>query len=167
MITCPRRHFLVPAFAILIAGCVAEGAFPSLAPRAAERELNEEPETAVPAIPSDPALTARAAELVLLARAGEREFSRAYPEARPAARAAGVEGSESWVVAQEWISGLEAARVETMRALAELDQLLLARAGQPTSESDFAALQAALEEAERIAANQQTRIDSLREMVRR
>lgn len=164
-----RLRHSIPALvpAALLAGCVAQGPFPSLEPREGELAVStEEPVRTPPVVPSDPALLAQAAELVALARAGEREFEAVYPEAAAAAQAAGEEGSESWVIAQEWLSALEAARVETMRALGALDQLALARAAEPTAESDFAAVLAALEEAEEIAAAQETRLDRLRALIR-
>lgn len=154
------------AAALLLAGCVAEGPFPSLAPREAEREISlEEPVREAPDVPADPALTARAAELLAAAQAGERDFDAAYDAAAAAARNAGAWGSESWVVAQQALSRLESARAETMRALAALDLLAIERADEPTAEQDFAAILAALEATEAIAAAQQLRLDALRELV--
>lgn len=161
-----RPRLALLATSLLIAGCVAEGPFPSLAPRPAEREmLEEEPVRAPEPVPSEPALLARAAELVALARTGERDFESELGAAAAAARAARPFGSESWVLAQQALSRLEAARAETMRALAALDLLAAERADQPTDPADFAALLAALEQVEAIAAAQETRLDALRAMV--
>jgi hypothetical protein len=49
-----------------------------------------------------------------------------------------------------------------MRALAELDRLAIGRAEVPTSSEDFAALNAAIAEVERLAVSQQQRWDRLR-----
>ena len=166
MATPPPRSFAGLAAAALLAGCVAEGPFPSLAPRAVERaDPTAEPVRTAPAVPSDIALRARLSELIALARQGERDFDAAYGRAQAAAGAAGARGSESWIDAQEAISRLEAARAETTRALAELDGLAIERSDQPTNAGDHAALLAAIEQAEAIAAGQQGRIDRLRTSV--
>lgn len=158
----PRRIALAGLAAALAAGCVSQGPFPSLAPRPAEREdWSEEPVRTAPAIADDPALRARVAELLAEARAGARAFDADFGAAERAAAHAGPEGSDGWIEAQQAISRLDAARGQTGEALAELHQLRLARAGQPTSAADLAALDAASQEAEAIAARQQQRIDRL------
>ena len=170
----PRLSAGFPALAALAAlpaitgGCTRDGEFPSLEPRAVEREDPlEEPVRTPPRVASEPALRGRAAELVAEARRGERAFEAALGPASAAARGAGAPGSERWVVAQQAISRAEAAREPTMRALAELDRLVTERATVPTHPGDFAAIRAALDEAARIAAGQQQRIDRLRGNVRR
>jgi hypothetical protein len=147
---------------MLLTGCVSQGPFPSLAPRPAESEdWTEEPVRAAPAVADDPALRARVAELLAEARAGARESDADLGSAERAAAHAGAQGSDSWIEAQQAISRLEAAQARTGEALTELHQLRLARAGQPTSPADLAALDAAIAEAEAIAARQQQRIDRL------
>jgi hypothetical protein len=156
------------AAAALAGGCTRDGEFPSLEPRAIELEDPlEEPVRTLPAVAADPALRARALELLAEARRGDREFEAALGPATAAARSAGAPGSESWVVAQQAITRAEAARAPTMQALAELDRLAAERAGVPTNEQDFAAVRGALEEAERLAGGQQQRFDRLRGSVRR
>jgi hypothetical protein len=156
------------AAAALAAGCARDGEFPSLEPRAIELEDPRAEPVRTPAeVAGEPALRARAAELLADARRGEREFESALVPASAAARAAGAAGSESWVVAQQAISRAEAARAPTMRALAELDRLIVERARVPTDERDFAAIRTALEEVQRLAAGQQQRFDRLRGAVRR
>jgi hypothetical protein len=148
--------------ALLLAGCVSAGPFPSLAPRPAEQEdWSEEPVRPIPVVADDPALRARIAALLDEARAGQRAFEAEAPGAERAAARAGREGSDSWLEAQQAISRLEAARGRSGTALADLHALALARAAGPTSEADQAALKAAIEEAEAIAAGQQQRIDAL------
>ena len=62
------------------AGCAARGPFPSLAPRAVERELAEADERtpAAAVIADDPALASRVAGLLADAKAGEAEFQTAF-----------------------------------------------------------------------------------------
>jgi hypothetical protein len=148
--------------AALLAGCVSQGPFPSLAPRPAEMEdWSEEPVRPVPVVADDPALVARIAALLGEVRVGQRAFEAEAPVAERIAAKAGARGSDSWLEAQQAISRLEAARGATGAALAELHALDLARASAPTSEADQTALKAAIEEAEAIAARQQQRIDRL------
>ena len=151
-----------PVAALLLAGCVAEDGFPSLALRPAELDLStEEPVRPAVEVPSDPALRARVAELLRLAAEGEQSFSAAIGPAEAAVRAAGAVGSDGWVEAQQAVSRLETAREPTTRALAELDQLSLQRAETATNGEDFAALNGAVEEAGRIAASQEQRLQRL------
>ena len=142
--------------ALVLAGCVSQGPFPSLAPRPAESEdWTEEPVRTAPAVADDPALRARAAALLDEARAGLRDFDADFGAAERAAAQAGSEGSDSWIEAQQAISRLDVARGRTGEALAGLHQLRLDREGQPTSAGDLAALDAA------IAARQGQRTDRL------
>ena len=115
-----------------------------------------------PAVADDAVLRARIQALVGEARQGARTFDDDFAAAERAAAGAGAAGSDSWIAGQQAISRLEAARGRTGNAAAELDQLNLARADLPTSAGDQAALDAAIAEAARIAANQQARIDRLR-----
>ncbi|HEX8654326.1 MAG TPA: hypothetical protein VF693_03780 [Allosphingosinicella sp.] len=167
----PRTSAAWPALlaaAAIASACKPEGTFPSLAPRPIESEDPlEEPVRAPPVVVADLELRTSAASLLAEARRGHGAFEAAAGAAASAARGAGAPGSESWVVAQEAISRAEAARAPTMRALAELDRLATERAGLPTNEADFAAIRAALAQAERLAAVQQQRMDGLREAVRR
>ena len=161
MIRLPPLRTMAAAL-LLTVGCAAEGPFPSLLPREAERATAEEPEQPVREAPSEAGVGSSVAELLALARQGDNAFEAAHARASEAVRGGGAVGSDSWVAAQEVISRAEAARADTTRALVELDQLALARAGRPTNPADLAAIQAAVAEAERIAAGQQVRIDRLR-----
>ena len=146
----------------LLAGCVSQGPFPSLAPRPAEREdWSEEPVRAVPAVADDPALRGRLAALLDEARAGRRDFDADLAAAERASARAGAEGSDSWIEAQQAISRLEAAMARSGEALAALHQLRLDREARPASAADRAALDSAIEEAEAIAARERERIARL------
>ena len=161
----------------LVGACAAAGPFPSLAPRAVERDLTggsapagcpdfpEAEPTPAPAAPPpvnpDPQLGARATELLTAARAGEADFAAALPRARTAAQAAGGPGTESWVAAQQEISRLEAARARTVDALAELDSLAISRSGAAVGEEDYQAVLAAAEEVRALVQAQQAELDAI------
>lgn len=148
--------------AALLAGCVSQGTFPSLALRPAEREdWSEEPVRTAPAVADDATLTTRIASLLADARAGWGDFQADLDAAERTAAHAGREGSDSWIEAQQALSRLEASRGRTMQAAEELHQLRLERAGAATSPGDVAALDAAIGEAGAIAARQQQRIERI------
>jgi hypothetical protein len=150
------------ALLLLLAGCVSQGPFPSLAPREGEQLAIEEPEREAPTVADEPALRARIAALRDQAREGMRTFDGAFEGAERSAARAGAEGSDSWVEAQLALSRLEAARGRTADAAAELDRLDLERADQATSAADQALLEEAIAEAARLTANQQDRIERIR-----
>jgi hypothetical protein len=161
-----------PALAVVVAmmasACTPDGEFPSLAPRAIEQQDPlAEPVRNPPVVPSDPALRARAAELLAAARRGEAEFAATLALASAAAARSGEAGSESWMEAQQALSRAEAARAPTTAALAELDRLLVERAAIATAASDLVALQEALAEIERLSRVQQERLDSVRRSIGR
>ena len=147
----------------MLTGCVSDRDFPSLALRDVELDRSTEAAPRPPVeIPSDPALRRQIVALAAQARTGDVAFERAYGPAASAMAAAGGEGSESWVEAQQALSRLEAARAETMRALGDLDALAMARANAPTNAGDLAALDTAIDSIEGVALGQQQRLDSLR-----
>ena len=148
--------------AALLAGCVSQGTFPSLALRPAEREdWTEEPARIAPAVADDAALRARIASLLAEAREGWREFEADLPVTERAVARGGREGSDGWIEAQQALSRLETSRGRTMQAAEALHQLRLARAEVPTSPGDLAALDAAITEVAAIAARQQQRIERI------
>jgi hypothetical protein len=156
----------LPGLAIFLAaslaGCAAQGDYPSLAPRPAEREdWTEEPVHAAPAVAADPALRTQIAALLARAREGERAFAADLPAAERATAHIGPQGSDSWVEAQQAISRVEAARSRTDEAAAELHQLRLQRTGQPTSSADLAAIDAAIAEVATLTERQQQRFDRI------
>jgi hypothetical protein len=157
-----RRVAALLPLAAVLAGCVSEGPFPSLAPREGEQLAIEEPVRAALDVPSDPALRRRIAEHREQAARGERAFETAYGPAEAAARAAGPAGSDSWIEAEQAVSRLEAARGETMGALAELDRLASQRGDMPTNAADMEALTGMMAVVQDIADRQQARIDRLR-----
>ncbi len=164
----PRPLLLPPALAaaLMLGGCVSQGPFPSLAPRPEEGIVSTaEPMRPEPAVADDAQLRARIGALVAQALEGLSAFDAAYPAAERAANAAGTDGSDSWVAAQQALSRLEAARSKTSTARAELDRIALERAGLPTSAADREILERAIREAERIAMNQQVRLDGLKARV--
>jgi hypothetical protein len=129
-----------------------------LAQRPGENEPIEEPVRTAPVVADDASLRARLAELVGQARRGMAAFNDAYGPAERMARNAGASGSDSWVEAQQALSRLEASRGETTGTASELDQLNRARADLPTSAGDQAAIDAAIADVDRLAAEQQARI---------
>ena len=152
-----------PATVLLLGGCAVEGGFPSLAQRPVEREVAvDDPVRPAVDVPSDVELRGRIAELRRQAAEGERSFEAMLGPADAAIAAAGAAGSESWIEAQQALSRLEASRAATTQALAELDRLVVVRAEIATSSEDFAAIESAIAEVERIAASQQARWDRLR-----
>ncbi|HEV2817560.1 MAG TPA: hypothetical protein VGW40_10135 [Allosphingosinicella sp.] len=147
---------------LLLAGCVSQGPFPSLAPRLAEREdWTEEPVRAAPVVADDPALRERIAALRGEAQAGWRDFEADFPAAERASARAGQEGSDSWIEAQQAISRVEAAMARSGEAVAALHQLRLERQARPASTTDLAALDAAIEAAEAVVARERQGIDRL------
>ena len=154
---------LLPACAgALLAGCVSEGPFPSLAPRPDERLAIEEPVREAPQVPDDSALRVRINRLLGEARAGDAAFERDFEAAARAASRAGAEGSDSWIDAEQAFSRAEASRLRATDAATELHQLALARAAEPTSPGDLAALEAAIAQVDGIVAAQQARLNRIR-----
>jgi hypothetical protein len=154
------------AFFLLLSACstTPPAAEPSLAPRAAEAI---DPRVPIPneviAGPADPALAARIAELMGEVRSGDAAFQATAQTAETLVAAAGPAQSESWIVAQEALSGLVAARGPVSKAIADLDAL----ASEPLAASggilpgDLAAISAATSEAGAIGAQQAATIDRL------
>ena len=158
------KPFRVPVLfaAALLAGCVSEGPFPSLAQRPDERLAIEEPVRAAPVIADDRAFRARIDRLLGEARSGDAAFERDYDAAARAAARSGTEGSDRWLAAEQAFSRAEASRTRATDAAAELHQIAMDRAGQPTSPGDLAALEAAIDRADTIVAAQQARLNRIR-----
>lgn len=153
--------------ALLVGGCGVAGDFPSLLPRDVEQLSLEEPIRTDPPIATNPAIRARAASLLAAVRSGDGAFETAYRQALPRARAAGPSGSDSWIIAQEAISRVEAARGPSTAAFAELNTFIIDRADEPTDPADHQAINASLAAAEAIVTDQATRITGLQRLVRR
>ena len=154
-----RPLLLLP---VLLAGSVSQGPFPSLAPRPGEQLAIEEPVRQAPDVPPDPGLRLRVQELRQQAERGRQAFDAAWPAAEAAARAAGASGSDSWIAAEQAISRLEAARMQTTEALAQLDLLASGRASMPTNPDDYQAIVGIQAVVQEIADEQQARIGRLR-----
>ena len=121
---------LLPSIALFLSGCAGTlTGYPSLAKRAVENApVGEAPAPPAP-IAADPALLAQVDRLAAQAQAGSAAFDKAWPGADRATRAASgaAVSSESWVTAQLAISALEAARNDSVSALASLDTLYVER----------------------------------------
>jgi hypothetical protein len=140
------------------------GPYPSLQPRAGEaidprlpvvRPINDRPVTA--------ALASRLADLVAQARSGEEAFDLAAVAAEKLAASAGTAQSESWIVAQEALTGAIGARRPVANALGDIDALgatALQRQGG-LAPNDLAAIQRASSEVALIDSRQAARIDAI------
>ena len=158
------RFLLLPVSLLLVACATSQSPEPSLAPRAAEAI---DPRVPIPdeivTGPADPALAARIAELLGEVRSGDAAFQAAAQNADALAAAAGPAESESWIVAQEALSAVVAARAPVTKAIADLDELAAGRiaASGGILPGDLAALQAATSEASAIGQRQADVIDRL------
>lgn len=163
---------LSSAFALLCltAACAADGSFPSLAQRPAEKAFAAErdaPDPVAQQAEADPALVRQAREHVARAEAGRGAFEAAYQAAAALAARAGPEGSETWVQAQQAVSRAISAETETGRAMADLDQLAAARASAGTlGDGDAAALRDASARVQAIAEAQAERLRGLEARLR-
>jgi hypothetical protein len=138
------RLFLRSLALLLIGGTGAasaqEAGYPSLAKRPIEsrdRDAEVAARSAAAArLPADPALAATLAPLAGKARDGAAAFDRLYPDTdRAVTRAEGAApASETWVVAQQAVSTLEAARYDCVASLATLDTLYVERLDRAAAE---------------------------------
>jgi hypothetical protein len=158
------RPFPLIVIASLSACSMPQAAGPSLAPRAAEAI---DPRVPIPGEvvtgPVDPALATKITELLAEVRAGDAAFQSAVPNVEALAAAAGSAQSESWIVAQEALSGLVAARAPVTKAIADLDALAATRiaASGGILPGELAAIEAATAEAGTIGQRQADLIDRL------
>ncbi|HEU4969758.1 hypothetical protein [Sphingomonas sp.] len=154
------RLFLLVS--LMLAGCSSAGIGPSLAKRPIEdRDLSEPVRQVAPPAPADAALKAQIDALLQRAQAGQTGFAALLPKADSAASAAGAEGSESWVVAQELLSALESERAPSTAALAELDALIAERV-RTGSDVGLSELQAADAQVQAMVEAQQRDFERLR-----
>ena len=150
---------------LILAACTTpQSGEPSLAPRAAEAV---DPRVPIPseviAGPADPALAARIAELLNQVRSGDSAFQSALQDAERLTAAAGPAQSESWILAQQALSGLVAARAPVTKAIADLDALAATRiaASGGIFPGDLAAIQSAAAEAAAIGEREAAAIDQM------
>ena len=155
----------VPFLALGLIGCAVTSATePSLARRPAEAIDPRLPIASAPTPgPVDAALAAQLAQLVAEGRAGARLFDAEVGQAQVLANAAGPAQSDSWILAQQALSGLEGARARSTKALADVDALAAARilGGAGLSFSDRTAIEAALSDLRALTDRQVTTFDRL------
>jgi hypothetical protein len=158
----------LPLALLLLAGCAqSAGIGPSLGLRPIERRDLSEPVAAAAApVAADAELNSQIEGLRNRARLGGREFDALLPRVQTAAVAAGAQGSESWIAAQQLLSALEAARAPTSDALGRTDALLAARV-LGRQEAGLAELQAAQQEIAELSEAQQNSLDRLQARINR
>lgn len=158
-----RRFLLLIPF--LLAGCTeAPGSSPSLAIRPIEkigRDMSEPVRPVQPPAAADAALRAKIDTLMAKVHQGQADFEKLLPRTQEAAAAAGAEGSESWVTAQQLLTALESARSPAPAALSELQLTITDRLAAGNG-AGMAELQAAEAEAQRIVDAQADAIDRIR-----
>lgn len=117
----------------LLSGCARdEAAYPSLAPRAAEKAGFEEPASAAPAAAAaDPALNARLRDIGGKLDAVIRGYDADAARATRAAAVAGARtvGSEAWLSAQTALAGLDDWRSQASGLATDLEVLASDRIG--------------------------------------
>jgi len=154
-----------PLFALGLIGCAASSVTePSLAPRPAEAIDPRLPIASEPTLgPVDAALATRLAQLVAEGNSGAAVFDAQVVSARALVEAAGPAQSESWIVAQQALSGLEAARARSTRALADVDAIAAARIqrGAGLTAADRGAVEAASGTLRAVTDRQSSIIDQL------
>ena len=113
----------------------------------------------------DDAISASLASGQYIGGSDVEAFEAAFGPAAAAARSAGQARTDSWIAAQEEVSRAEAARAGTTLARADLDRLALERSDLPTSVGDQAALDSAIAVVDRLAVDQQSRLDRLKALI--
>lgn len=162
------RAFLPAVLAIVacLGACMEAGDYPSLKPRAFEKAGRDAADlpSPPPAVPANPQVLARIAAFMAQAEQGQSAFAAELGAARPVIGQAGVPDSESWIMAHQRLSGLDASRAATVAALADLDALTIAgvdAAGVRLAEADLAAIRAAGEAIAALLEAQQRIIEEL------
>jgi hypothetical protein len=156
----------IPLIALLLvtgtAGCTdTTHHYPSLLPREIEKQSLAEPERPVAVATPDAALDKQIGDLMATVDTASKGFNETAQsaEARIAVARGLPQGSDGWIDAQSALSDVDAARAPLASALAELEQLAIARgvAGQPP----YPALDAAIAKAGALADAQSARNKSL------
>jgi len=162
------RAFLPAALAIVacLGACMEAGDYPSLKPRAFEKAGRDGPDlpSPPPAAPANPQIVAKIAAFMAQAEQGQSAFAAELSAARPVIGQAGVPDSESWIMAHQRLSGLDASRAATVVALADLDALTIAGVdvtGVRLAEADLAAIRTAGERIAALLEAQQRTIEEL------
>lgn len=159
---------LLPSLALFLSGCASTfQGYPSLAKRAIEGAPMTEPVPQPSPIAPEPALQQDVDRLSAQAQAGSAAFDKAYALADRATRAAAgaAASSDAWVSAQTALSALEAARNDSVSALASLDVLLVERSNaiaDGKANGGMEAIDAARASALAIVDGQNDRLDTLK-----
>lgn len=159
---------LLPSLALFLTGCAGTlTGYPSLAKRPIENVPMGETAAAPAPVEADPALLAEVSRLSGQAQGGSAAFDKAWPAADRAARAAAgaAVSSEAWVTAQLAVSTLEAARNDSVSALASLDTLYVERSNavsEGKARGGTEQIDAARKVALAIVDSQNDRIDALK-----
>jgi hypothetical protein len=158
-------RILIASAALLLGACSTASTGPSLARRPIEtRGLDEPARTATPPAAADATLREKIAAALASVERGRADFAGLVGQVETAVAAAGAEGSESWIAAQQLLSALEGARAPSPAGLADLDTLLTTRlaAGQTAGITE---LEAARASALPIVEAQDAAIDRLRRRI--
>jgi len=136
----------------IAAACTpSTGAFPDLAVRPIESRgeavVAPPASTAMP----DPAMAATAEALSVESAGYAATFDEKLAKVQSQARAAGPEGSESWIAAQLGLTDLDRLRARTVSDLAECDRMLIA---------EYAANRPVTQETAAVATQLQARADA-------
>jgi hypothetical protein len=165
----PSLFRLAPALLLVLPACASKGDFPSLAPRAVERELPS-PDLPPPqtVVPDDPRLPSGLQPFLAEARKGQADFNRYVSAARAAVSRAGAPGSDSWVEAEQAISRVEAARSATAKAIADLDAYSVEQAkAHPLSPADLDRIREAVTQLQALSDAQGQEIAALQGRLRK
>lgn len=161
--------FALAPCAAMLSGCVAPSQrYPSLLPRAVEKQPAAAPALADPpatVIPADPALDAQLATIESALAASAQSFTPAEQRATAAARQAqgSATGSETWLTAQSAMASLDSLRSQSLTALSDLERLAIDRGA--TGQPGYPALIAARARAEAQLTTQQAAIDVLQAQI--
>ena len=115
----------------VLAGCATDpGHYPSLAPRAVEKQDFAEPTVAPVEVKPDPALDASIAKQRTALGEAARSFDpvAAHTDALVRAARGDAVGGERWIAAQTALADLDAGRAATLDSVSALEQLALGRA---------------------------------------
>jgi hypothetical protein len=157
-----RSLLTPPLLGLLASACAVSDSYPSLLPRAAEKQSLAEPVAPAPeAAVADPALDVQIAQALRTLQERTAAFDAAATRAATRVAAAGRSpaGSEAWLDAQVALAELDTARSATLDVVSTLDDLAGTRA--MALAPDYPALTAALDRARAKGDAQRARIIEL------
>lgn len=148
-----------------LTGCAAEGTYPSLAPRAVEKQSFDEPAAAPVTVAPDPALDREVADLSARLQSVAEGFAGAARDADAKAQVARGRpaGSEPWLEAQTALAVLDDWRAQASALSTDVEQLAIARAA--TLAPPYPALQALAERADAEATGEAAAIARIQAML--